>query len=74
MTRVRFLDAECPRCGSRRLRCYGSKKQGMKRYLVCRVCENRFVAWRLEVAEIALPPTDCPHVRTAPAGNGGADR
>ena len=74
MTRVRFLDAQYPRCGSRRLRCYGSKKRGAKRYLQCRVCENRFVAWRLEVAELGHLDEDRPHVRTAPTGFGAAPR
>lgn len=74
MTRVRFLDAHCPRCGSRRLRCYGSKKRGAKRYLQCRVCENRFVAWRLEAVELGKLGEDSPQVRTAPTGAGAAPR
>lgn len=63
MSRVQFMTVACPRCGSRRCACEGSRLDGRKRYYRCRACDTRFTAWRLDP-----PPEksakDRPDVRT----------
>ncbi|MCC7537887.1 MAG: hypothetical protein IT379_16805 [Deltaproteobacteria bacterium] len=66
MSKSWFMVVACPRCGSRRCTHQGTRHDGRKRYYRCRVCDNTWTAWRLEVESPSESEKDRPDVRTPP--------